>query len=223
MNNKTLMIPKLEYSTPTMFPDPVSAPDHAPLAYGGDLSPSRLLHAYRQGIFPWFNEGDPIYWWSPNPRLVMRLEDFKLSKSLKRKIANGNYEVRVNTNFHDILKGCQEAERKGQDHTWITDEMIGAYEDLFYQGNAYSYETYLESRLVGGLYGVVMGRVFFGESMFALESDASKIAYAYMVDDLRDRGFELIDCKIPSDHMKSLGATEMERSEFLELLKALTL
>jgi leucyl/phenylalanyl-tRNA--protein transferase len=200
------------------FPNPKNAIDEGLLAWGGDLSVDRLLLAYKSGIFPWFNPDDPILWWSPNPRLIMHLDDFKISKSLKKTIASNKFEVRKNSNFKEVIVACKEIQRKGQSNTWITSNIVDAYIRLYELGHAYSYETYLDGELVGGLYGVSIGRVFCGESMFAKVSDASKVAYASLVKDLKNNNYTFIDCQIPTAHLKSLGAKEISRDEFLILL-----
>ncbi len=188
------------------------------MAYGGDLSPSRLMMAYRNGIFPWFSEGDPILWWSPNPRLILELDDFKLHKSLRKKIPL--FEIRFDTAFSQVIRECSKIPRRGQWGSWIVAEMIEAYEVLYGMGHAHSVEAYQDGVLVGGLYGVSVGSVFCGESMFAKISDASKVAFAVLIEHLREWGYDFIDCQVPTQHLKSLGAKEVEREIFLERLTA---
>lgn len=187
------------------------------LAAGGALTPDWLLHAYRQGCFPWSGPGQPILWWSPDPRAVLLPREFRRSRSLRRSIRGRGYETRLDTAFGQVLAGCA-APRPGQDGTWITGEMHRAYLALHRLGLAHCIETWRDGRLVGGLYGVAIGAVFFGESMFARETDASKVALARLVDEAIDRGIELIDCQLPTDHLASLGSRCLPRDEFLVLL-----
>lgn len=208
------MIPKLSY--PLIFPDPSSASEEGIVAYGGDLTPSRLMLAYRKGIFPWYGKNDPILWWSPDPRLILELDDFKLSRSLRKKIPH--FEIRFDTSFAEVMRECAMAPRRGQNGSWIVPAMIEAYEELFALGYAHSVEAFQNGELVGGLYGVVVGGVFCGESMFAKVSDASKVALAVLVDHLKEWGFEFIDCQVPTPHLKSLGAKEVSRKIFLQRL-----
>lgn len=209
------MIPKLTHYL--SFPDPESAAEEGILAYGGDLSPSRLMLAYRSGIFPWYSANDPILWWSPDPRLILELDDFKLSRSLRKKIPQ--FEICFDTTFSQVIRECATAPRRGQKGSWIVPEMIEAYETLHALGYAHSVEAYQNGVLVGGLYGVSVGGVFCGESMFAKVSDASKVAFAILVDHLSKWGFEFIDCQVPTNHLKSLGAKEVSRKSFLERMK----
>lgn len=210
------MIPYIRYEF--SFPDVESATPDGLLAYGGDLSPNRLLLAYRKGIFPWYNAGDPILWWSPNPRLVLFLDEFKLRKSLKKRFKH--FEIRYDTAFREVMRECGGISREGQKGSWIIPEVIEAYGVLFDMGYAHSIEAWQEGRLVGGLYGIVIGKMFFGESMFAKVSDASKVAFATLIERLKAEGFKVIDCQIPSAHLKSLGAREISRQEFTELLQS---
>ena len=190
------------------------------LAAGGDLTEARLLDAYRQGIFPWFSPGEPILWWSPDPRMVLIPEAFKLSRSLRKRLRRPDYEIRVDTAFEAVMRACAEP-REGQSGTWITGAMIQAYRRLHEAGYAHSVETWMEGRLVGGLYGVALGRVFFGESMFTRATDASKLALAHLVTQLDRWGFGLIDCQMVTAHLASLGARPIRRSEFRDRLDAL--
>lgn len=209
------MIPYIRYEL--FFPEVESATPEGLLAYGGDLSPSRLLLAYRKGIFPWYNAGDPILWWSPDPRLVLFLDEFKLRKSLKKRLKS--FEIRYDTAFEEVMKACGEIPREGQKGSWIIPEVIEAYSVLHDMGYAHSIEAWQEGKLVGGLYGVVIGKMFFGESMFARVSDASKAAFATLIERLKAEGFTMIDCQIPSPHLKSLGAREISRTEFMQRLQ----
>jgi leucyl/phenylalanyl-tRNA--protein transferase len=184
------------------------------LAAGGDLSPSRLLDAYARGIFPWSGEGDPILWWSPDPRMVLWLNELHVSRSLRRTIGSRRYAVTTDTAFDRVVDGCA-APRRNQDGTWITADMRQAYQRLAAAGKAHSVETWFEGELVGGLYGVTIGRMFFGESMFSRRPDASKVAIASLVRLLARWDFELIDCQMATSHLASLGAREIPRSEFL--------
>ncbi len=208
------MIPKLTYHL--SFPNPLNASEEGIVAYGGDLSPSRLMLAYRSGIFPWYSAKDPILCWSPNPRLIMELDELKLSRSLRKKIPQ--FEIRFDTAFSQVIRECSIAPRRGQSGSWIVPEMIEAYEELHALGYAHSVEAYQEGVLVGGLYGVSVGGVFCGESMFAKVSDASKVAFAVLVNRLRGWGYDFIDCQVPTNHLKSLGAKEISRKAFLQRL-----
>ncbi|ADR34590.1 leucyl/phenylalanyl-tRNA/protein transferase [Sulfuricurvum kujiense DSM 16994] len=209
------MIPKLTHHL--SFPNPSDASDEGIVAYGGDLSPSRLMLAYRYGIFPWYSANDPILWWSPDPRLILELDEFKLSRSLRKKIPQ--FEIRFNTAFAEVIRECSAAPRPGQKGSWIVPEMIEAYETLHALGHAHSIEAYQNGILVGGLYGVSVGKVFCGESMFAKVSDASKAALAVWIEQLREWGYDFIDCQVPTAHLKSLGAKEISRAAFLERLR----
>lgn len=209
------MIPRLSYHL--SFPDPSTASDEGIVAYGGDLSPSRILLAYRSGIFPWYSSGDPILWWSPNPRLILELSEFKLHRSLRKKMAA--FEIRYDTAFSQVIRECSSVPRRGQHGSWLLPEMVEAYETLHAMGYAHSVEAYQNGELVGGLYGVLVGKVFCGESMFAKVNDASKVAFATLVERLRSEGFAFIDCQVPTNHLKSLGAKEVSREEFLDRLR----
>ena len=208
------MIPWLERDAP--FPPVQSAlkDPNGLLAAGADLSSERLLEAYRHGIFPWFSEGDPILWWSPDPRMVLFPAELKISRSFGKTLRNRSYEVRFDSVFDEVMAGCA-APRDGEPGTWIVPEMIEAYVEWHRRGVAHSFETWIDGELAGGLYGVSLGRMFFGESMFARRSDASKVAFAHLVRQLERWGFELIDCQMPTSHLASLGAREIPRAEFL--------
>lgn len=198
------------------FPHANDANEDGIVAWGGDLSPSRLIRAYQNGIFPWYAKGDPIIWWSPNPRLIMELDDFKLSKSLKKSMKK--FEYKFDTNFKKVMQKCATTPRENQNGTWIQEEIVEAYEVLHSLGVAHSIESYLDGKLVGGLYGVVVGGVFCGESMFSHVNDASKSAYAILIKHLKLWGYDFIDCQVPTNHLKSLGAKEVTRDYFLNRL-----
>ena len=192
------------------------------LAFGGDLSPQRLIVAYANGIFPWYNEDEPILWWSLDPRLIMRPGTMKVSHSLRHTLKSGQFEVKIDTNFREVMLHCAGTVRKGQDGTWIQDEMVDAYTHLHELGHAHSFEAYQNGELVGGLYGIAIGKAFFGESMFHTVTDASKVAFYHLHQFLQNNGFKLIDCQQETRHLTSLGAYTIPRSEFLDELKTLT-
>lgn len=200
------------------FPNPRLACNEGILAYGGDLSAKRLISAYANGIFPWYNEDEPILWWSPNPRLVMELDEFKVSKSLAKAIKKEKFEVKFDENFTQVMIECKNIFRPTQDGTWLQDELIQAYTHLHEIGYAHSFESYYEGELVGGGYGLVIGDMFCGESMFAKKSDASKVALYHLVQRLKQKGFSLLDCQTPTEHLQSLGAKCISRDEFLDKL-----
>ncbi|HHB95339.1 MAG TPA: leucyl/phenylalanyl-tRNA--protein transferase [Campylobacterales bacterium] len=204
---------------PHIFPNAREGSDEGLLAYGGDLNPNRLLTAYRKGIFPWFNPEDPILWWSPNPRLILYPNEFKRSKSLKRVIKNKGFEVRFDTNFEAVIDYCSTVPREGQVGTWLTEEMKESYIELHKMGFAHSIETYLEDKLVGGFYGVSMGKAFFGESMFALVPNASKVALSYLSNIFVQKCYDFIDCQVETPHLVSLGARLISRDDFLDQLE----
>ena len=191
------------------------------LAFGADLSPERLLDAYRRGIFPWFGPEDPILWWSPDPRLVLFPDRLKISRSLRRRLRRGDFEIRVDTAFRQVMQACAEP-RPGADGTWISPEMVEAYCRLHRLGHAHSVESWRNGNLVGGLYGLALGKAFFGESMFSRESDASKAAFAHLVLQLSRWDYGLVDCQVRTGHLVSLGAEEISRSEFTARLDTLT-
>jgi leucyl/phenylalanyl-tRNA--protein transferase len=214
------MIPWLERDAP--FPPVQSAlkDPNGLLAAGADLSSERLLEAYRHGIFPWFSEGDPILWWSPDPRMILFPAELKISRSFGKVLRNRSYETRFDSAFDEVLAGCA-APRKGAPGTWISGAMIEAYRNLHRLGYAHSVETWIDGELAGGLYGVAVGRVFFGESMFSRSRDASKIALAALVAYLESAGFGLIDCQMHTRHLETLGAREIPRRRFSRLLEEL--
>ncbi|MDF1884472.1 leucyl/phenylalanyl-tRNA--protein transferase [Sulfurimonas sp. SAG-AH-194-C21] len=207
-----MQIPKL-YEDSFEFPDPNSANEDGIVAWGGDLDPSRLINAYQLGIFPWNSKNDPLLWWSPNPRLIMELYNFKVSKSLKKSMKKFTYKF--DTNFTEVLNQCSSTPRNNQDGTWLHNALKQSFEILHYEGIAHSVESYLDGALVGGLYGIVVGKVFCGESMFSHVSDASKSAYAVLIKHLKEWGYDFVDCQVPTAHLQSLGAHEVHREYFL--------
>jgi len=214
------MIPWITGNAP--FP-PVGQALRSPgglLAAGGDLSAPRLLEAYRHGIFPWFSAGEPILWWSPDPRMVLIPGEFRISRSLARVLRNMSYEVRCDTAFERVMRSCA-APRGKHNGTWISEDMIAAYCALHEIGYAHSVEVWIGGRLAGGLYGVAIGRMFYGESMFSHASNASKIALAHLARQLERWQFEMIDCQMNTAHLASLGAREIPRSEFIARLQEL--
>jgi leucyl/phenylalanyl-tRNA--protein transferase len=187
------------------------------LAMGGDLRPERLVRAYQRGIFPWYSEGEPILWWSPDPRSVIFPDQLKVSRSLTKTLKKGVYDVTFDQSFDKVVWHCAQP-RSGDPRTWINREMQQAYSHLHKLGLAHSVEVYSQDELVGGLYGVALGKVFFGESMFSLKTDASKVGFVHLVRHLKNWDFQLIDCQIQSSHLDSLGAVSVERSQFVSLL-----
>jgi leucyl/phenylalanyl-tRNA--protein transferase len=203
-----------------VFPPPDYADPSGLLAVGGDLSSERLLEAYRAGIFPWYSDDQPILWWSPDPRLVLELDDFKMSRSLRKIVEKGIFAVTFDQTFQEVIRACASIPRAGQSGTWITDEMQEAYTHLHGLGYAHSVESWFGGKLAGGLYGVSLGKAFFGESMFHLKSDASKVALATLVQKLRSWDFHFIDSQMTTEHMLSLGAKEVPRRIFLKRLQS---
>ena len=214
------MIPWLQRGDP--FPSVSTALTYPNglLAAGADLSVPRLLDAYRHGIFPWFSGDEPILWWSPDPRMVFFPAELKVSRSLAKRLRRGDYEVRADTAFAAVMERCA-APRQGQPGTWITPKMMRAYGALHARGYAHSVETWIGGELAGGLYGVAIGRMFYGESMFARVTDASKIAFVHLVRHLDRRGFGMIDCQMKTAHLASLGAREISRGNFTSTMKEL--
>jgi leucyl/phenylalanyl-tRNA--protein transferase len=202
------------------FPNPSEADSDGLLAVGGDLTSERLLLAYNSGIFPWYENDQPILWWSPDIRMVLYPKKLKVSKSLQKLINRETYKVTFNTAFSEVIKNCSSIKREGQRGTWITEDMERAYFDLHKQGHAMSVEVWRDKKLVGGLYGINLPhkKIFCGESMFSLESNASKVAFFYLVSELENRGYKLIDCQLYTAHLESLGAEEISRKEFLQIL-----
>jgi leucyl/phenylalanyl-tRNA--protein transferase len=184
------------------------------ISAGADLSPERLVAAYRKGIFPWYSEGQPILWWSPDPRMVLYVCDFRISRSLRRRVRRGDFEVRIDTAFRQVMEGCAASPREGQDGTWITSTMIDAYCELHRRGIAHSVESWQDGLLRGGLYGIALGRVFFGESMFARATDASKVALVHLVALLHRLDVPLIDCQQETAHLATFGARPVPRARF---------
>jgi leucyl/phenylalanyl-tRNA--protein transferase len=206
----------------TFFPsvETALADPNGLLAMGGDLSMARLLDAYRHGIFPWFNPGEPILWWSPDPRMVLVPGAVRVTRSLAKRLRNGGFELRVDTAFSEVMRACS-APRAGESGTWISAAMVTAYGRLFEAGYAHSVETWRDGRLVGGLYGVAIGRMFYGESMFSREPDASKVALVRLAQQLQRWEFGLIDCQMETPHLASLGACTMPRADFTARLAEL--
>ena len=203
------------------FPPAEHASREGLLAVGGDLQPGRLLEAYRCGIFPWYNEGQPILWWSPDPRAVLLPPALKISRSLRRTLRSGKFRVTIDTRFDDVIRACAGPRRGNADGgTWITNAMRDAYIQLHRLGYAHSFESWDDNELVGGLYGVALGGAFFGESMFSRASDASKVALVYSVRQLQRWGYTLIDCQLPSPHLARMGAQPIARKDYLALLRA---
>lgn len=202
-----------------VFPPPHHAEADGLLAVGGDLSSERLLLAYRMGVFPWYMEGQPILWWSPDPRLILEVGQLYISRRLRQTLKKGIFTITLDQAFADVIHACATVPRKGQDGTWITPEMEKAYIRLHQMGFAHSAESWLGEKLVGGIYGVSLGRAFFAESMFFLKTDASKVALAALVEHLKNSGFHMLDAQITSRHLLSLGAKEIPRSIFLRRLK----
>ncbi|MCF8331305.1 MAG: leucyl/phenylalanyl-tRNA--protein transferase [Bacteroidales bacterium] len=209
---------KLEENT-IDFPHPSLSEDDGLLAFGGDLSVPRLIEAYKNGIFPWYGHGQPVLWWSLDPRLVLFPKEFKPSKSLCRLVRKQKFKVTVDTAFSDVIRACANVPRSDQEGTWILPEMIKAYESLHYHGYAHSFETWYDGKLAGGLYGVSIGKAFFGESMFHFMNDASKVAFYHFVMHLENAGFYFVDAQMSTKHLLSLGAREISREKYLVLLK----
>ena len=189
------------------------------LAIGGDLSPERLLLAYKSGIFPWFEEGEPIFWWSPNPRMVLFLDDLVVSKSMRNILNRNIFKVTFNQNFREVISNCKKIKRNGQNGTWITNDMVEAYCKLHELGIAKSVEVWQNEELVGGLYGVDLGHIFCGESMFSKVSNASKVAFIALVNQLKVANYKVLDCQVYNEHLESLGCREIDRSQFMDILK----
>jgi leucyl/phenylalanyl-tRNA--protein transferase len=222
----TFFLPGIDHFMPVymlsdelVFPPVHLAMKEGLLAAGGDLRPERLLLAYKNGIFPWFTEDDPILWWSPDPRLVLFLDALNISRSLAKTLRRGKFQVTMDTDFQGVITACADIRGKNRDGTWITQEMIAAYIRLHELGYAHSVETRYDRRLVGGLYGVSLGRCFFGESMFSTMSDASKVALVHLRNHLRSKDFHFIDCQMPTSHLLRLGACKISRGRFQTLLK----
>ena len=211
------MIPLLGPSDPFPATDSALHEPNGLLAAGGGLSTARLLDAYSRGIFPWFSEGDPVLWWCPDPRMVLRTSDMHVSRSLRRRLRKRDYRITMDAAFHDVLLHCA-SPRDDQAGTWLVPSMIRAYERLHASGHAHSVEVWIDDEIAGGLYGVAVGRMFYGESMFSRRSDASKIALAHLAEQLSRWAFPIIDCQMRTSHLESLGAFDMPRREFQTLI-----
>ena len=207
---KTLYFPAVETASPEGI-----------LAFGGDLSPERLLLAYQSGIFPWFEADEPILWWSPNPRMVLFLNELQVSKSMRNILNRALFKVTFNQDFRAVISNCQQVKRNGQNGTWITNEMIEAYCKLYELGVAKSVEVWKDDKLVGGLYGIDLGHVFCGESMFSLVSNASKVAFISLVNQLKQDNYKLLDCQVYNEHLESLGCREIPREQFVRVLNGM--
>ena len=207
-------------SNELFFPAVSAANSDGILAIGGDLSTDRLLLAYKSGIFPWFDEGEPIIWWSPNPRMVLFLEDLVVSKSMRNILNRGIFKITFNQNFRAVISNCKKVKRKGQNGTWITNDMIEAYCKLNELGIAKSVEVWQNDELVGGLYGIDLGHIFCGESMFSKVSNASKVAFIALVEKLKKEHYSLLDCQVYNEHLESLGCCEIDRIDFIQILKS---
>ncbi len=202
------------------FPPVEEASYEGVLAVGGDLSVNRLLLAYNNGIFPWFSDDEPILWWSPSERMVVSPSHYKVSKSLRNIINRNLFEVTINKDFEAVIRSCKTIERKGQDGTWITNDIIQSYIKLHQLGKAMSFEVWQDNELVGGLYGVDLGHVFCGESMFSKVSNASKVAFVKLIEYLKENKYLLLDCQVHNDHLEKLGAFEISRETFIKVLKS---
>lgn len=201
------------------FPNPLHASEDGLLAVGGDLSPERLLFAYENAIFPWYSDDEPILWWSPNPRFILLADEIRVSRSMKKFMKKESYHVSYDKVFADVIEACATVKRGDGNGTWITEEMKEAYINLHKLGYAHSVECWCGEDLVGGLYGVSIGKAFFGESMFSKQDNASKTAFINLVEKLKEHDFEIIDCQVYTKHLESLGAKQIEREEFLDKLK----
>ena len=200
------------------FPPAEKAKHHSVVAWGGNLSPGMLLSAYEQGLFPWYGEGDPVIWHCPDPRFVIFPEKLHVSKSMQKILRHGIFSIKFNRDFPSVITACSEAKRPGQEGTWIDHDIINAYTELHRLGWVHSAEAYFDGQLVGGCYGILIGKIFFGESMFSLRPNASKAAFITFASMLFEKGVQLIDCQQHTPHLESLGAEDISRKEFLELL-----
>jgi len=212
-------VPVYQLTGELKFPSPEYAEPNGLLAVGGDLGLERLLLAYSMGIFPWYEDGLPILWHSPDPRMILLPDGLRVSRSLRRTMRDRTFEIRLDSDFEAVIRACARAPREGQDGTWITAEMIDGYQCLHELGYAHSAEAWLDGELVGGLYGVSLGGCFFGESMFAVRANASKVAFVTLVEQLARWEFDLIDCQVHTSHLARFGATEWPRSRFLSVLE----
>ena len=211
-------MPVFELTDSLIFPPPNLANPDGILAIGGDLRPERLLLAYQMGIFPWYSHTEPIIWWSPDPRFILETASLKISKSMRQVLRRNQFQFTFDQAFSDVIAECKQIDRKGQSGTWITHDMLSAYEELHRLGFAHSVEVWENDQLVGGLYGISLGQCFFGESMFAKVSNASKAGFITLVQTLEEQGFTWIDCQVHTDHLERLGAEEIPREEFLSRL-----
>lgn len=202
-----------------IFPHPLSADDEGILAFGFKLSPDQILLAYRFGIFPWYSPGDPVLWWYTNPRSVLRPSEVRISKTMRKLMRTTSWTITFDQAFTDVMEACREVERKGQDSTWIQDDILENYTELFKMGYAHSVEVWDNDRLIGGLYGLAIGHVFYGESMFTRESNASKFAFIHLCQYLESRSFDLVDCQQETSHLNSLGAKNICGKAFLDELR----
>jgi leucyl/phenylalanyl-tRNA--protein transferase len=214
------LIPFLDPDDPFPPVDLALTDPNGLLAAGADLSPARLIDAYTRGIFPWFGDDDPVLWWSPDPRMVLYSAELRVSRSLRRVVRAGRFHVTLDTAFSDVMAGCAEP-RPGQDGTWITPEMTEAYARLAAGGYAHSVEAWVDGGLAGGLYGVTVGRMFFGESMFTRVTDASKVAFVHLVRQMERWGMPMLDCQMSTSHLASLGAREIPRADFVREVRRL--
>lgn len=213
--NKIYLLDENKHTFPTL-----KMMDNDLVAVGGDFHPQRLINAYENGIFPWFiDEYNHIHWYSPKKRMVLYPDEFKVSKSLKKVIKNKGFIVKSNENFEEVIKNCSTIKRKHEDETWIDENFIWAYTNLYKLGIAFSIECYLDKKLVGGLYGVLINDIFCGESMFSLEPNASKVAFYYLCQQAKENSIKLIDCQVHNEHLESLGAKEISREEYFKILK----
>ena len=217
--SRFLKLPVFKLTDELIFPPPELAERDGLLCVGGDLSEERLLLAYSMGIFPWYSDGDPVLWWSPDPRLVLFPRELKVSRSLRQVLKNNIYEITIDAAFPEVIRNCAGAKRKGDEGTWITEEITDAYIQLHRSGFAHSIESWQNGELAGGLYGVALGSVFFGESMFAKKTNASKVAFVALVQQLLKWDFVLIDCQVTTRHLISFGAREIPRSEFMQRVR----
>jgi leucyl/phenylalanyl-tRNA---protein transferase len=208
-------MPVYKLNDELIFPDPSLADDGGLLAVGGDLRLERILLAYSMGIFPWYSEGQPLLWWSPDPRAILMPDEVHISKSLRRVLRSHKFTVRFDTHFREVIRNCSQTGRPGQDGTWITEAMIDAYCGLHEAGFAHSVEIFLDDELVGGLYGISLGKVFFGESMFSHRSNASKVALVSLAKLAGNLGFDFVDCQLPTPHLSSMGAVDIRREDYL--------
>lgn len=215
-------LPKLLIPGDDEFPDPHLAPvnNYGLLAVGGDLSPTRLMHAYQAGIFPWFSNDDPILWWSPDPRGVLFLDKLHISRSLAKILRRQNYQVTFNQAFDEVIKNCASMPRKNQNGTWITPAMFEAYHNLHLLGHAQSVEIWNDKQLVGGIYGIDLGHIFCGESMFSRIPNASKLAFVHLVRHMKKNNYRLLDCQMNNPHLMSLGVENIPRDQFLKILRS---